>query len=324
MKRRDVFAAATAALAAPSVVRAQATAGRLPRIGYLSPSAASGREIDAFRTGMRAYGHVEGQTYTLEFRNAERDNARFGALLDELLRAGIAILVVRGPAYQIAGRAAQHVPVVFAISGDPVEAGLISSFARPGGNVTGISFLALDLVPKRLSLLKEAAPAIRRIGVISNPQHAGERGELRVTLEAARTLGVEIVYQQVHTSAEIAGALAAISRANCDALSAFPEALTSDAASELAAFAADNDMPSVFGWRNFCVAGGLMSYGPNLQDANVRMAYFVDRILRGAKPAELPAELPRAIELVINLRTAIRLGLTIPHVLISRADEVIE
>lgn len=322
MRRRELVVASGAAIAVPGTLHAQAPGSRLPRIGYLSAFEPSDRDVDSLRAGMRAFGHVEGRTYALETRYAERRFERFGALLDELLAAGISVLAVGGPATQIARRAEQRVPVVFAMSGDPVEAGLIASIPRPGGNMTGMSFLALDLVPKRLSLLKEAAPGVRRVGVVSNPQHAGERNERRVTEEAALKLGIEIVYRP--TEGDMARALATIRDAGCDGLTAFPEAVTSAAAAQLANFAIENRMPSVFGWRNFAVAGGLMSYGPVRHDAYARMSYFVDRILRGAKPADLPAEYPTVIELVINQRTARHLDLTIPHILASRADDVIE
>ncbi|MBL8700797.1 MAG: ABC transporter substrate-binding protein [Alphaproteobacteria bacterium] len=324
MRRRRLVATSTAMLLAPALACAQGQAARPVRIGYLSAFEAPDRDVDALRAGLRTFGHVEGASYTLEIRYAERRLDRFGALLDELLATGIAVLAVGGAAWQVASRAGQRVPVVFAMSGDPVEAGIIASLPRPGGNVTGISFLALDLVPKRLSLLKEAAPGIRRVGVVSNPQHAGERNERRVTEEAAHELGIEIVYRQIRDEADIVPALAAIRDAGCDGLTAFPEALTSAAAARLADFAIENAMPSVFGWRNFAAAGGLMSYGPVRHDTYARMGYFIDRILRGARPADLPAELPRSIELVINQRTARRLDLTIPHILASRADEVIE
>lgn len=322
MRRRELVASSAAAIAAPGMLHAQTPSPRLPRIGYLSAFEAPDRDVESLRAGLRAFGHVEGQTYTLETRYAERRFERFGALLDELLTIGVSVLALGGSATQVARRAEQRVPVVFAMSGDPIEAGLITSIPRPGGNVTGISFLALDLVPKRLSLLKEAAPGVRRVGVVSNPQHAGERNERRVTEEAAHTLSIEIVYRP--TNVDMARALATIRDAGCDGLTAFPEAVTSAAAAQLADFAIENAMPSVFGWRNFTVAGGLMSYGPVRHDAYARMGYFIDRILRGAKPSDLPAEFPTVIELVINQRTARRLDLTIPHILASRADEVIE
>ncbi|MBL8701707.1 MAG: ABC transporter substrate-binding protein [Alphaproteobacteria bacterium] len=324
MGRRRALAAGSMTVGALGSAPSRGQSGRPPRVGYLSFVSPPDRDIEAFRVGMRGFGHEEGRTYVLEIRYAERRSDRFEALLDELLAAGISILVVRGPSHRVAPLASRKVPVVFAMSGDPVDAGIIGSLARPGGNVTGISFLAFDLVPKRLSLLKEAAPSIRRVGVISNPSHAGERNERRLTVEAAQTLGLEIVYQRIDNAADVDAALAAVEREGCDALTAFPEALTSDVARELADFAVTRRMASIFGWRNFCVAGGMMSYGPSLADTNLRIGYFVDRIVKGASPADLPAELPRTIEFVINQRTAKRLGLEIPHVLVMRADELIE
>jgi putative ABC transport system substrate-binding protein len=323
MLRRGILGAGAATGLLSSAALGQ-TSTRVPRVGYLSANSAPDPDLEALRAGLRRLGHVEGRSYVLEARYAEGDRERLVPLLDELLRSGVRVLALGGPAGQMAIRASQHVPVAFVMSGDPVDAGIVASYARPGGNVTGISLMALDLVPKRLSLLKEAAPSIRRVGVISNPQHAGERNELRVTQEAAQALGMEIVYEKVRTAAEREDAFESFRRARCDAINAFPEAVTSSVAREIASFANANAMPSVFGWRNFCTAGGLMSYGPIRQESFQRVAYFVDRMIAGAKPADLPVELPQAIELVINQATAKRLGLTLPHVLLSRADEVIE
>jgi putative ABC transport system substrate-binding protein len=182
------------------------------------------------------------------------------------------------------------VPVVFGFSGNPVDAGIVASFARPAGNATGVSFMALDLAAKRVEILKETAPTIRRIAVMSNPEHAGEPPELRVTREAARNLGVEIAYFQIRTDDNFAPTFSDIARSDCDALFAFSDALMIFHRQAIATFAKDANLPSIFGWKPFVEAGGLLSYGPNLRAAFARLAFFVDRILKGAKPSDLPVE----------------------------------
>jgi putative ABC transport system substrate-binding protein len=213
---------------------------------------------------------------------------------------------------------------VFAFSGDPVDAGIVASFARPGGNATGVSFLALDLAAKRIELIKEAAPAIKQIALLSNPEHPGEVSELRVTREATQKLGLPAQYFPADSDAAIPTALAAIAGSQRDALLTFPDATTLSHRQGIAAFALSRRLPSVFGWKTFADAGGLISYGPILRHSFARLAYFVDRILKGAKPGDLPVEQPTTLELVINIKTAKALGLEVPPTLLARADEVIE
>ena len=312
------------AAAWPLTARAQQRPSKAARIGYLSAASAPDVNIDSFRLGMRSFGYVEGPDFVIEPRYAERDYSRFPALIEELLRAKVELIVAGGPATQAAPLAGRFVPVVFGFSGDPVEAGVITSFARPATNATGISFLALDLAAKRVEILKEAAPAITRLAVLSNPEHAGEPSELRVTREAARNLGLEVVYFPVGTDDFFEPTFGKIAGSDCDGLVVFPDALTIFHRQAIGGFAKDANLPSIFGWKPYVEAGGLMSYGPNLREAFARLAFYVDKILKGAKPSDLPVEQPTKLELAVNLKTAKALGLTLPVTLQARADEVIE
>jgi len=214
--------------------------------------------------------------------------------------------------------------VVFGFSGDPVDAGIVASFARPVGNVTGVSLLSLDLSIKRLDLLKEAAPTMTRVAVLSNPTHPGEASELKATREGAHALGLDIEHFSVESDDEFEPAFAAIGQSKCDGLIAFPDALKNFNRQKIVAFALRRRLPSIYGWKMYADAGGLMSYGPILDEVSVRVALYVDKILKGAKPADLPVEQPTKLEMVVNLKTAKALGLEIPPGLILRADALLE
>jgi putative ABC transport system substrate-binding protein len=323
MKRRAFITfLGGAAVAWPLAARAQPP--KAARVGYLSAASPPDANIESFRQGMRGIGYVEGHNFVIEARYAERDYSRFPALIEELLRAKVDLIVTGGPATQAAPLAGRSVPVVFGFSGNPVDASVVASFARPGGNATGVSFLALDLAAKRVEILKEAAPAITRVAVLSNPEHAGEPSELRVTREAARNLGLEIAYFQVRTDANFEPAFGEIARSDCDALVAFPDALMIFHRQAIGVFAKDANLPAMFAWKPFVEAGGLLSYGPNLRDGYARLAFYVDKILKGAKPSDLPVEQPSKLELILNLKTAKQIGITLPQSLLFRADEVIE
>ena len=275
--------------------------------------------IEHFRKGMSGIGYLEGRDFIIDARFAHRDYRRFPGLVEELLSAKVALIIM-------GARVARSATCreIRAGSGDPVDAGIVASFARPGGNATGISFQQLDLAPKRVDLLKEAAPATSRVAMISNPDHAGDLSELRATRDAARRLSLEIEHFEVRTDGDFEPAFRAISQSACDALLAFPDALTRFNRRAIADFAVRQRLPSIFGWREYAEAGGMMSYGPILPDNFVRLAVFVDKILKGAKAADLPVEQPTKFELVINLKTAKALGLQLPWFLQQRADEVIE
>jgi putative ABC transport system substrate-binding protein len=229
-----------------------------------------------------------------------------------------------GPATPYAAKSVKTVPVVFGISGDPVEAGVVASLARPGGNATGMTFFAAVLAGKRVELLKEAFPTISRIAVLANPGHPGEQLELKETQAAARALAVTVYYQTARASGDFSDAFNAISRERANALITFPDALTLSHRKEIAEFSSKNRLPSISGWSQFVEAGGLMSYGPNLADSFRRLAVFVDKILKGTKPADLPVEQPTKFELVVNLKTTEQIGLTIPPGVLARADRVVK
>jgi putative ABC transport system substrate-binding protein len=256
---------------------------------------------------MRALGYAEDRDFVVEVRYAQRDYTRFPVLVEELLRARVDLILAAGPASRAAPLAGS-VPVVFGFSGDPVDAGIVASFARPGGNATGVSFLSLDLSVKRVDLLKEAKPAMTRVAVLSNPDHAGDASELKATRETADALGLVIEHFEVRTDASFDPAFAAIAQSECDGLLAFPDALTNFNRQKIGAFALRRRLPSIFGWKMYVEAGGFMSYGPIQHDAFVRLAVYVDKILKGAKPADLPVEQPTKLEMAINLKTANALG----------------
>jgi putative ABC transport system substrate-binding protein len=219
---------------------------------------------------------------------------------------------------------AKGVPVLFALSGDPVELGIAQSFAAPGGNFTGSTFLSLEVAAKRVEIIKEAAPRLRRLAVLADQLHPGEQSELRETREAARTLGLESVYCPFKGGAELDSALAAIRDARADAMITFPDGPTMVNRVKVAQFAIGQSLPSMFGWSEYCDAGGFMSYGANQRATYFRLADYADRLLRGAKPAELPIAQPTAFELVVNLKTAKAIGVTIPPSILVRADRTIE
>ncbi|MBI4488358.1 MAG: ABC transporter substrate-binding protein [Deltaproteobacteria bacterium] len=298
---------------------------KVPRIGLLTltPPSSLAPRIKAFREALRQLGYVEGQNMTIEYRHAEGKGDRLSGLVAELVREKVDIILTMGPGAREAKRATSVVPIVFWFSGDPVEAGLIQSLARPGGNVTGMTFLAYELVGKRLELLKEAVPWVSRVAVLANPAHPGEQRELRETQTTARALGTTLQYVQVRDTADFDGAFDAMIKEKANALLVFPDGFTNAHREQIAAFATKQRLPSMFGWKEYVEAGGLMAYGPDLNESVKRIAVYIDKILKGTKPADLPVEQPTKFEFVINLKTAKQIGLTIPPNVLARADRVI-
>jgi putative ABC transport system substrate-binding protein len=327
MRRRAFIAGAASAVMAGGVAARPARAQRRAspvRLGYLTGGGPSEVNFANLRLGLQRLGWIEDRDFTLRVRYAELDFARFPALVDELLREGIDILVTAGPAARVIPIAQHAVPVVFAFSGDPVVAGLVQSFARPGGNATGVSQLSLELAGKRLEVLREAAPSSRRTFTLQSPFHPGEREERRVTQVSADRLGLEIVVREVRDRAEVMAALAESDSAGCDSIACFPDPVTLANRDAIAEHALRRRLPSVFGRREFCDAGGLVSYGPNIAEVYARLAYFVMRIAGGSRAGDLPVELPTVIETVVNVKTARAIGVAMPPSLLLRADEVIE
>ena len=244
-------------------------------------------------------------------------------MANELVRDKVEVIVATGgPAARSAKEASKTVPIVFATSGDPVESGFVDSIARPGGTMTGISWLSFELVGKRLELLKEAAPGVSRVAILSNPLHPGKQRELRETQSSARAMGITLEYRQARTRAELDAAYNALIKQNVNGLLVFPEGVTLANRLGIVDFAAKHRLPSMHGWKEYVEAGGLMSYGPNRDESYKRIAVYVDKILKGAKPSGLPVELPKKFELMINLKTAKQIGVTISQKVLARADRV--
>ena len=303
---------------------------KVPRVGYISPGSSSDpmrlRRFEAFREGLRELGYVERQSIVLEPRWAEGQYARYPALVADLVRlkAGV-IVVVGGTATKAAKEVTRTVPIVMSLVIDPVGSGLIPSLAHPGGNVTGTSIMAPDLVGKQLELLKEVVPKVSRVAVLWNPDNPGGVPQLRQAEAAARALGVRLQTLEARSPHELDSAFAAMTRERAGALVILNDAILGvNLSKQIAELAAKSRLPAVHGVPEYAQAGGLMVYGANLLDLERRAATFVDKILKGAKPADLPIEQPSKFELIINLNTARALGLTIPSSVLLRADQVIE
>src|SRR5215471_6036270 len=297
------------------------------RIGWISNDRGVGTApmFAAFREGMRERGYLEGRDVIIEPRWGEGSNERLDQLAVELVKSNPRLIVTQGgPATYTVVRAGATMPIVFAFSGDPVDGKLVDSFAHPGRNLTGVSLLSLDLVGKRMELIKEALPSLKRIAVLANPEHPGEQGELRASQAAAKQLGLALEYFQLPVSANLDDILPAVTKSRSNAIVVFPDAYMMRLSERIAQFAVRQRIPAISGWAQFAEGGNLMTYGPNLQDSYRRLAYYVDRILKGSKPADLPVQQPTKFELVINLKTAKQIGLTIPPSVLYRADKVIK
>lgn len=326
--RRSVLASAIALVASPPFVATAQPTVTVPKIGFLVP--ASGIYIgtptavfDAFRRGLTDLGHIEGRSVRYEYRSAP-DRAALGDMAAELVRLEVDVLVAAGVAAYMAKAASASIPIVFGFSGDPIQAGLVDGLPRPGHNMTGVTFLSTELAGKRLDLLKKAAPAISQVAVMAFPGHPGEQSEWRAWEDAARALGVSLHLFELKNAADVDQALATVASGIIDAIHAFPDGVTAQSRVRIAEFALTQHLPSIFGWKEYAEAGGLMSYGPNLEASWHRVAAFVDKILKGAKPADLPVEQPTRFELIVNLKTAKAIGITVPQMLLAQADEVIE
>ena len=328
MDRRAFLAGTLALLAAPLAAEAQ-QAAKVARIGFLSIKVSANPHMqEAFLEGLRDLGYVEGHNLVIEYRDAEGKSERLPALAAELVARKVDIIVAPStPAALAAKQVTKTIPIIFAQAGDPVTSGLVTSLARPGGNVTGLSNLAPELVGKCLELLKQAVPEVSRVAVLWQPGAIGERTEkdrLKRAEVAARALGVQLQVVEARGPADFDRAFSDMTRARAGALTALPSAMFVSERRRLVGLAATNRLPAVYNAREFVDAGGLMSYGPNVADMFRRAATYVDKILKGTKPADLPVEQPTKFELVINLKTAKALGLTIPQSVLARADEVVE
>ena len=335
MRRRDLLAAicsaAGALIARPGQLGAQQT-GKLPRIGYLvtgsRDSLVARRGTDALRQGLNERGYVEGKNIAIEYRSADGNIERFPGLAAELVRLNVDVIVAANTRAGLAAqRATTMIPIVVSVMGDPVADGLVASLPRPGGNITGLTFLGPELVPKRVELLKEALPGISRVAVLWHPGGYGERTTkdmLRDAEAAATAVGVQLRFVDARGAGDFDRAFSAIAAEHADALMVFPSPMFFNERRQIVELAAKYRLPSISMAKELVQIGGLMSYGASIYDLIQRSAVFVDKILKGAKPSDLPVEQPTKFELVINLKTAKAFGLAIPQSLIYRADEVIE
>jgi putative ABC transport system substrate-binding protein len=325
MKRRKfITLLGGAAATAPFAARAQQP-GKLPTIGFMSVStpAAWSRFVTAFEQRLSELGWSNGRTVAIEYRWAEGRSERFVEISAEFVRLKVDVIVTGGSAVLAAKQATSTIPIVFALANDPLGAGLVASLSRPGGNVTGLSLQGPDIASKRLGLMREALPDLRRLAVIANPaspQAASELDEIKAT---ARTLGFEPTGLEIRRANEFAPAIEAL-KGRADALYACADALISANAARINTLASAARLPTMFYAREYLDGGGFMSYGPNVPDLFRRAADFVDKILRGTKPGDIPVEQPTTLEMIINLKTAKALGLVVPPTLLARADEVIE
>lgn len=322
--RRQVIVAGICGLAVQNPAISQGA--KAYRIGWISlgrPDTPS-PFLDAFRQGLKERGYIEGNNVVLEARSADGSIERADRMITELVRLKVDVIVTQGGAARSAYRLAGATPVVMGYSGDPVEAGFVETLAKPGGTRTGMSFLAFELVGKRLEVLAQVLPSGANIAVVADPEHPGEQAEFRRSELTARDLGIRLSRYPVRNVGELNAAFKAISTEGAQALVVFPDAFTLDQREKLAAFGLARRLPTVSGWSTFAESGFLMTYGPNLRASYAHLATYVDKILKGARPADLPVELPTSVEFVINAKTAKAIGVTFPQAMLLRADRIIE
>jgi putative tryptophan/tyrosine transport system substrate-binding protein len=328
MRRRQFIAGLGSAVAWPVVARAQQT-GKVWRIGFLAsglrPISIESSQYGGFPQGMRELGHVDGADFIIEWRFAEGRPELYPALAAELVRAKVDIVVAGnsaavGPMQQ----ASSSIPIVVAVSTDPVSLGFVASLARPGGNVTGLATSADDTASKQLGLLASVVLKLSRVGFLSSPEHPNSAPVLRAAQVAAQTVSLQLVPVEARTLDDFESAFATMAKERVEALMVVPGGVFNVGRGRLADLALRARLPTITSEREFVEAGGLMSYGESARDFNRRAAFYVDKIIRGAKPADLPVQQPTKFELVINLKTAKAIGLTIPETMLATADEVIE
>jgi putative ABC transport system substrate-binding protein len=328
MKRRTLLAAMGACGVVVRFAWAQQQ-GKLWRVGLLSashvPSVASHWIWGSFLKGMRELGYIEGKNLVVEFRSAEDDYARLPKLAAQLVAANVDVIVVAGgQSVAAAQKATRTVPIVIATAGDPVGSGFVKSLARPGGNITGLSDVAADMGFKLLDTLLSAVPGLMYVGVLVNPVNVSHATFMRSIEDGARTKGLKIRSLEASTPGAIDSAFVAMAGGKVQGAIALPDATFNVRQAQIAELAARYRLPCISGFRQYVHAGGLMSYGPDFGDNARRAASYVDRIFKGAKPADLPIEQARKFELAVNLKTANALGLTFPGPLLARADEIVQ
>jgi len=323
--RRKFLATLGGAAAWPLAAQAQQP-GKPPTIGYLGGGGPISQRawVDAFVQRLRELGCIDGRTVAIEYRWGEGRPERYADFAAEFVRRKVDLIFANSTEPALAAkRATSIIPIIFPVAGDPIGSGLVSSLARPGGNITGLSNLATDLAAKRLEILREVFPGLRRLAVMANTDFSGAVSERNEIDAAARTLGLEIVPLPIRRAEDIASALEGL-KGRVDALYVVGDPLANLNRVRINTFALVARLPTIYVQREYVEAGGLMSYGPNFPDLNRRAADYVDKVLRGAKPADLPVEQPTKFDLTVNLITARALGITVPPTLLTRADEVIE
>ncbi len=319
MKRRTLLAASLAAPWHPAAAQAQ------QRVAWVSvfPLQQVKEYLAAFRTGLAAQGFAEGRNLVLDAVSADGDPRQLPAVVDAVVRRRPAVIVSQGGAiFEV--RRVTDIPVVFGFSGDPVKAGLTDSLARPSRNLTGVTFMAVDLNGKRIELLREVSPMARDVMLMGDPVHPGVELEVEASQATAERLGLRLRWAPTRTVHDVRDQLASVLRDPVDGLVVLPDSVMLQSRADVSAFAARHLLPSISGWSSFARAGGLLTYGPHLESSFARLAYHAARILQGTPPSQLPVERPTRFELVANLRAAAAIGRTLPLSIIARADEVIE
>jgi len=324
MRRRELMLLMGAATTAARALRAQQTA--MPVIGFLSATSPGPLApfVAAFRQGLSETGYVEGQSVVIEYRWAEGRYDRLPALAANLVDLRVDVIVASGStAPRAAKNATSAIPIVF-VGGDPVLSGLVPSLGRPGGNLTGFSLFVDELMPMRLELLSDLIPQARSIALLVNPNSASTERTIRDLQEAARAKGVQLIILKAGTESEIEGAFGSLVERQAHALLVGADPFFNSRREQLVALASRHAVPAIYEWREFVTSGGLISYGPSLTSIYRQLGIYAGRIVKGAKPADLPVQQPTTFELVVNLKTAKALGLTVPQTILASADEVIE
>jgi ABC-type uncharacterized transport system substrate-binding protein len=325
MKRREFITLLGGAVAWPLAARGQQP-GKLPTIGLLvsSTPADESQRVGAFTQRLHQLGWIDGRTITIELRSAEGRPERAHEIATEFVRRKVDVIVTSGtPIVAVVKQATSTIPIVFAVAGDPVGNGLVASLARPGGNVTGLSLMQVDIAGKRLELLHQMVPGLRRLGIMGNFSNPPLALELNEVQEMANRLGLEVVTCEIRRAEDIAPAFDTL-KARAEALYVEADTLVVANRTRIIILALAARLPAIFNSREYVKEGALLSYGPNFPELFRRAADYVDKILRGTKPGDIPVEQPTKLDLVVNLTTAKALGLTVPDTLLARADEVIE
>ena len=324
-RRAFVTTLAAGALLLPRAAPAQPVAGRVARVGYLTPSSVAARGgMVELRRHLRDLGYVEGRDIRFEIRGANEDFERLPDLAADLVRSGVDLIVaVSPPAIRAAENATSTIPIVMVSGTDPVVGLFVASLAHPGGNVTGVTTYLPELAGKRLEVLRECVPGLRRVAVLANLRNPSSAAEARETEAAARTMALEIQVADARLPEQYPDAFASMTRSGARAVFVTADPVLSSNRERIMQLAASHRLPAMYEWPEIVEAGGLLSYGPTLAEINTRVAAYVDKILKGAKPADLPVERPTRFELAVNLKTAAALGITIPPAVVARAGRVI-